>query len=545
MTALTGTARLALAWVRRDRLRLAVWLLVLPVINALFYTALNGMFGDDPAAMASRAALIKSATGVIFGGPEYGVDHYTVPAMMTNELLLYYEVPLAIGIILLALRATRAEEESGRYELVGAAVTGRYAPLAAMLSVTCLLSAGVALLMWASCLVCGLPVADSLAYGLAVGLTGMAFAGVAAVASQLTQTSRAGGGLAAAALGLAFVCRAAGDMRREHGSALSWLSPLAWGQQTRAYTDTRFWPLMLYAVPLVAGAAVAFLLARRRDLGAGLLPQRRGRARAGALLAGRRLVPLGLVWRLVRGNWLAWAVGAAVLGVAVGPLMGGQLGQFAESNPTAKKVLEPTGAATPTALANGFGAVMFLFLGLMALWFALTAVGRWRQAEDAGVAEQVLATPVARWRWLGAYAVAGAAGGVAIIVIGGFCLGVTEPAASRAGSALAQGLALAGDAFAYAPAVLATVGLAVALFGWLPRFGAVNWLVLAYSIVAGWFGGVLGLPAWAGRLAPLSATPRVPSVSVSWPALAWFLAAAAALAAAGLAGWRRRDLRAA
>ena len=77
-------------------------------------------------------------------------------------------------------------------------------------------------------------------------MVGLVFAGVSAVASQLTAHGRAASSLGMAALGVAFVLRAIGDVRGpESTSVLTWLSPVRLGAGDRAYVDERFWPLAI------------------------------------------------------------------------------------------------------------------------------------------------------------------------------------------------------------------------------------------------------------------------------------------------------------
>jgi ABC-2 type transport system permease protein len=86
---------------------------------------------SDQAGLAARAAIMDSPTGVMFGGPRYGLGDYDLGGIMMNEYSSVVMVCLAIMAITTIVHATRAEEESGRAELVAAGVTGRYAPLAA------------------------------------------------------------------------------------------------------------------------------------------------------------------------------------------------------------------------------------------------------------------------------------------------------------------------------------------------------------------------------------------------------------------------------
>ena len=122
------------------------------------------------------------------------------------------------------------------------------------------------------------------------------FAGVAAVTVQLSSTTRGASGLAAAALGLAFVLSGVGNMlgsvdasgMRLVSAWPAWLSPMGWGQQMRPFGGDHWWPLGLFAVAFVALVGVAGALATRRDVGRGILAERRGRAEAAARAAAVR-----------------------------------------------------------------------------------------------------------------------------------------------------------------------------------------------------------------------------------------------------------------
>ena len=193
---------------------------------------------------------------------------------------------IAFGALLVALftsvlvvRHTRAEEDSGRLELMSAAVLGRYAPLAAALAVAVGASVVLGGVTAVALIATGLPVAGSVAFGLTWACAGTAFAAVAAVAAQLTDRARTATGSAVAVLGCAYLLRAIGDSA---GGAtwVSWLSPIGWAQQIRPYGGNRW---VVAALPLTFAAVlvgVAVLLTDRRDLGAGLLPARPGAASA-------------------------------------------------------------------------------------------------------------------------------------------------------------------------------------------------------------------------------------------------------------------------
>src|SRR5699024_4835009 len=120
--------------------------------------------------------------------------------------------------------------------------------------------------------------------------------------------------IAGGILGGAFVLRAAGDMIAEHGSALSWITPFAWSQQTRAFVDERWWPLGISVLVSVVLIVTGFVLSTRRDVGAGLRATRRGRSGAHAWLSS----PLALAWRLHGGSVRAWVRGLVAGGLVAG-----------------------------------------------------------------------------------------------------------------------------------------------------------------------------------------------------------------------------------
>jgi ABC-2 type transport system permease protein len=516
-------------------MRLAIWLLVLGAVNIMCLGAFAALFPDDAGAPA-RAALITTPSGIVFAGPGYGADHYDLGAMMSNEMLIYYEIALAIGAIVLVVRGTRAEEETGRAELVGSGAVGRHAPLAATLLVVGTLSMAAGLALAASFAGSGLAAADALAFGMGVGFTGMGFAGVAAVTAQVARTSRGASGLAIATVFAAFGVRAVGDVQRLHGSTLSWCSPLAWPQQMRPFTDLRWWPLGLSVGVCVIATLVACALATRRDLGGAALPQVGGRTHASASLRG----PMSLAWRISRGLWVAWCLGAATLTAGFGPFAG-DLDDYVRDNPMVAQLLGLDPAAAATQMCDAFTAWVVMFAAVLAICFTLWAATRLRAEETEGLAEELLAAPIGRIRWLLSPWTVATLGGTAILAVAGLALGASIP--RPPGEALMPTMAahLLG-ALAYVPAVVASAGLAVAVWAVAPRAGGVNWALLAYGLLATMFAAPLGLPDWALRVAPLSAIP--PPMANTWdlPSAAWVTAAGLALILASALAVRRRDI---
>ncbi len=214
--------------------------------------------------------------------------------MLGHQMLGFMAVLVGLMSVLTVTRHTRAEEETGRAELVRSAVVGRHAHLAAALTVAALADLALALLLALGLTGLGTDGVDgpgALLYGACHAAAGLVFAAVAAVTVQLTAHARGATGTALAAIGVAYVLRAAGDSG-ENG-ALSWLSPIGWVQRTYVFVDDDGWPLLLCLALAAACAATGFVLSTRRDVGAGLRPERPGRPHASEALGTPSASPCG------------------------------------------------------------------------------------------------------------------------------------------------------------------------------------------------------------------------------------------------------------
>ncbi|WP_432548560.1 ABC transporter permease [Kineococcus sp. SYSU DK004] len=530
---LTGTGHLLRFALRRDRVRLAVWTGSLVALHAYFVTALSALY-TTPAERQSRAALMESPVSTMMAGPGYGLEDYTVGAMLANELVGWVAIALALLNVTQVVRGTRGEEESGRADLVRAGVVGRHAQAAAAFCAVLLADVAIGLLSALVMVAGGLAVPDSLALGVATVLLGAVFAAVGVVVAQVTQHARGAVGLGVAVLAAAFLARAFGDVQRTHGSWLSWTSPIGWAQQTRAFVDLRWWPLLLHVALAVALLVLGAWLAGRRDVGAGLLAPRPGRAAAVPSLRS----PAALAWRQQRTALVWWSAGLGLVWLATGTYLEGVEDMVRELSATNPQVLELFGGRDE--LVAGFLAVMVRFGVLLAAGYGIAAVLRARGEESSGRLEPVLALPVSRTRWLAAQVGVAALGtGVLVLVtgltlwLGAVLVGVTDPGP---GTYLVAVLA-------HVPALAVHLGLTAALYAWVPRAAAaVPWALLAFAAVVGVFGPLLDVPAAVAALDPFDAAPRVPLEDVTAAPLLATAAVAAALWALAFAGFRRRDL---
>jgi ABC-2 type transport system permease protein len=525
---LTGTRHLVRLALRRDRVLLPIWVLLLAVLPAFYAQTYAELYPS--AAQRAEYALTTAGNPSILAllGPVHGDS---IGALAAQRAGLQH---LIVGLIslLVVVRHTRAEEDAGRRELLGATVLGRYAGLAAALLVTYAADLLLGLLVAGGLVATGLPAAGSLAFGLSLTLAGVVFAGVGALAAQLTESAAGARALGLGALGAAYLIRLAGDAGGREWQSL--LSPLGWAQRTRPYADERWWPLALLVGLAALVGAVAFRLAARRDLGAGVLPQRLGPPAAGRALAG----PWGLAWRLHRGALLGWAVGAAALGAVLGGAAEAA-GAAVDGNETFARMLERLGGST--SIAEAYLGTTLGIVALAAAGCGIQAALRARAEETGQRAEPVLATGVGRSRWLLSHLAFALLGPAVMLAVTGAATGLAYGlAVSDVAGRMPR---LTGAALAHVPAVWVLVGLAALLFGLLPRLSVAGaWAALAACLLLGQLGAVLELDQWLLDLSPFTHTPQILNGRADPFPLLTLTATAAALTTLALTAFRRRNL---
>ncbi|WP_420113396.1 ABC transporter permease [Pseudactinotalea sp.] len=528
-SALTGTGTLLWFMLRRDRIRFWAWSLGIPAFMGYFVVALQQVYAT-PEDVQAVAPLFQGPMGALFGGPGYGMDDPGLEHLLAGLYGVYIILGAALMSLLTVVRHTRAEEHSGRSELVRASVVGRHAQLTAALILTAAMNVVVVVLIGALMSGQGFDAAGSWLFAVSAGAVGMSFAGVAATTAQLTEYPRAASSAAGAVLGTSFALRALGDMTSEHGNVLSWLSPIGWAQQTAPYTLNRWWPLAISAAFAAGTMALGYVLSTRRDLAAGLVPPRPGPARAEPWLGS----PLALAWRLQRAQVIGWSIALAVFGAAYGAFTGPALDIFDDA--PAELVAVMGGGEE---IANGFLNVLALTFGLTIAVFVVLAVQGFRGEELSGRAEPVLATAVSRQRWLGCQLMVTALAALWLLVIAALATGVAA-AVSVGDAGTAGDVLLAGVVFA-APVWL-VLALAALLYATVPRALPAIWLLVVYGLIAGFFGPLMDLPDAAGWLSPFEHIGSYPVDPVSWVGTLVLTLAATAATAVALVAFRQRDI---
>ena len=178
-----------------------------------------------------------------------------------------------------------------------------------------------------------------------------------------------------------------------------------------------------------------------------------------------------------------------------------------------------------------------VIVGLISL---LTVIRHTRVEEETGRRELLGATVVGRLRWAASHLTFSVLGPTIALGTAGLAAGLTHGLnTGHVGRELPRVL---GAAMVQLPAVWVMAAIAVALFGLLPRLVPAAWGALALCLLVGLVGAALQLRQWLLDLSPFSHIPKAPGAAVPATPLVWLVAAAVALAAAGLVGLRRRDI---
>mgnify|MGYP001203880292 CR=1 FL=1 len=526
-----NAGKLARFMLRRDRLRIPIWLVAIVGFVILVALVYESAYGEDGERQA-MAETMKNPAMIAMIGKGYGIDDYTLGAMMAHQMLLFTAIAAAIMSILFVVRHTRADEEAGRIELVRSFPTGRLAHLTATVAVAIGMNVILALLLGlglAALQIESMDVTGSLVFGAAVGATGMIFTAMTAVFAQLSENARGATGYAFLVLGLAYLIRAIGDVG---DGVVSWISPLGWILESRAYVENHWGPLLLTVVAALVLTGFAFYLNAIRDLDAGFLPSRPGRKHASIMLRN----PFGLLLRIQRTGLVAWAVGMFIFGASYGSVMGDLESFFAE-NELFQQLIHSE--ALGFSMTEQFMTMLMSVLAMIGAIPVLMAILKLVGEESKGRAEHLFARVVSRCQLMFSALLLSFLTSVVMLSLSGIGLWLAGNAVVDGGMDFGR---IYSAAVIYLPAVWVMVGLAVVLIGFLPRLTSLVWVYLIYSFLVVYMGGLFNFPDWMAKLTPFGQIPKIPVEEMDYAQVAILTLIAVILIVIGMITYRKRDL---
>ena len=521
---MTGTRTFLRTFLRRDRWMMFWWILGATVIYFSQAWSVDATYANQAEFDRAAVSMEQNVAFIAMTGPTRALN--TVGGQVAWQSMAFGAIMAGLMSMFIIGRHTRAEEESGRDELVRAAAVGRDAPLVAAVAAAAIANLVAGAFIALSLLAYGLDAEGCLSIGIAFTLTGLTFTGFALVAAQLTDGARAMYGITGAVIAVSYALRAIGDVS---DNGLSWLSPIGWGQAMHPYSGERWWPALLPVVAFVALVGAALVLFARRDIGSGMWPSRPGPARAGRGLLGT----LGLAWRLQRGSIIGWTSGILLLGISYGSI-GDDVEDLMGSSDLSEALLNV--GDNPT---DSFYGIAILMIALIAAGFTISSALRPLGEEESGRVESLLATAQPRRTWLLGHLAMTVLGTVAALLAGGIGLGLGYAMVTGDETAIGRYL---GAMLPYLAPVLLLGAVARLLHGVAPRLARQAWIVLAFSVVVMFFGELLRFPSVVVDVSPFSHLALAPAEDVRWMPVVVMALVALVVSAVGQLAFRRRDV---
>lgn len=527
MRTLAGTGVLIGMAARMSRTFVLVWCIAIPLLSAGVGFGIAGLYPGQMEREAYRTVTEGLPASHAINGPPRGLA--TVGGIAVFEAGWYLSVAVAVFAIAVVIRCSRNQEQTGRLELLRASQVSRHAGLvsALVLALTgvVVIAAGCAA---ALSIVTG-DVFGSMSYGSALLAIGVFFAAVAAVSAQISETSRGSIALAGGVLAASFALRAVGDA--SGGSALVWFSPLGVAQATHPFEENRIWPVLILLLAATVLVGLAVLFESQRDHGAGVVRTGAGSADAAAGLE----TSWRFATRLLRSSIAMWAAATFLLGIAFGAV-GKEISSVAQSS---QAMLDLIGGFGGVDVEASFFTMAVLILSLIAAGGTISAALGVHREEQLGRADVVLSRRVGRTTWLFGYVTAAVLLSVVMQLTSALGLGIAHGIRSGSFGVLVDMLAAMALQW---PAVSVLAALAVALFGYVPRWVPLVWAVFAGSVVVSMLGVTLRLPGLVLDLSVFAHSPRYFEGSVDVVGAAVLAGLAVGLTLLGAHGFRSRDL---
>jgi ABC-2 type transport system permease protein len=527
-----STGRLVTLILRRERIVSAVWILMLALFSVGIAPALDNMF--DIEARGALIEMVKNPAMVAMVGPVYGIDNYTSGAMYSNMVLLWVILAVAVMNILLVVRHTRGDEERGRVEVVRSLPVGRLSGLNAAMIAAIIINSTLAILTGLGIAAMGIESMDfagSMLYGAALGVSGMFFAAVAGLFSQLSASSRGATGFSFTALFVAYIMRAAGDLNSE---ALSLISPIGLILRAQVFVENYWWPVFIVMLLAAAVAAIAYALNAVRDMDQGFIHARPGRREASSFLRS----PFGLAFRLTRNTLFVWFIAMFVLGASYGSVLG-DIDNFVANSDFYSMFI---GLNPHFTSAQMFVSMVISIMAMFSVVAVLMIIMRLRGEEREGRAEHSLSRAVSRVKYMKDYVILTFAASILIQIAAVKGIYISALTVLPNSGDLTLGYLLMAS-MVYMPAIWVMIGAAFFLIGLLPRATSAIWGYFGFSFFASFIGRIPGLlPEWLGKLTPFGYIPQLPTDSVNYSTLAILTIVAAVLTAAGFTSFAKRDM---
>ena len=526
----TGSRTLSRFIFRRDRLNLPIWILSIVLFASAFIPIFKTIL--VPSESMSMLEMLKNPAMVALIGPVYGAENYTTGAAYGNMMLLFSVMIAGAMNIFFVARHTLQDEELGRLEVVRSLPIGRLSNLSATLLSSAIINLLLFVLTSGAMYALhedGMTLGGCMLFAASLSVIGFFFSALMAVICQLTSNNRTGIALSMIMLFVLYFLRAIGDVSLE---GLSLVSPLGLVLRTKVFVENNWLPIVLILLISVALCLLAFYFANRRDLGSGLLPEKKGKSHLSAFSS----TPYGLAFRLTKSSIIIWCIVIFSFAGMYGSVFG-DLDRFLSEN----EFLQQIFSSNPDfSFAEQFIVLLMVIMSMIGTIPVLSFINRVASEEKSGLAENILSKSVSRKTFMSAYVLPAFL--ISIIVQTLSALGFWSVGSMVLSTTPSLSLFLT-SAFLYLPAMWCFLSLGILLIGISPSLSSLSYIYLGYAFFSVYLGKIAGLPEWLQKLSPFGNIPQYPIEEVSPLPITVCLLLSIAFAISGYYFYQRRDLK--
>lgn len=519
-------------YLKRDWKKILVWILGIGLFSSAFVPAFQEIAKGQGLTGMFETLKNPAMTSMVGPTPIESAVNYTLGAMYAHEMLLFCGLLAMIISILHVVGHTRKEEDLSLTELIRSFQIGRQANSLATIMETILINVVLAIFIGVVMIsfdVDTITITGSFLFGASVGFAGIIGSVIGLLMSQIMPNSSAATGSALGISGMMYILRAGTDISNVD---LSMINPMGWTYLTYPFTENNWLPLIFALIFSVVVLSIAFILEGRRDMGAGYIPEREGRANAKKSL----LSVHGLFIKLNKGVIIAWSISFLLMGAAYGSIYG-SMQTFLESNEIMKQMFSQSGVSIEASFTS---TIMMVMISLVSI-LPIVIVNKLFTEERRSHLSQLYATKITRAKYYWTSIVLAISSGILGIIIAAGSLGITAIIVMGDRSEMTVIDFLAAG-FNYLPAILFLIGLSALALGWMPKMGKAVYIYLVYSFLINYFGNILNLPEWFSKTAIQSWIPQMPMANFEAPVFITITLISIALIGLGYLGYKRRDM---
>lgn len=247
MAQFTQTVALLKAILKRDWLKIGIWLVVLAGLFVAVAAKFEGIYGT-PKQISTIATTLKGQAMVSLFGP-LTTHSLNTAIIFASEMMVFWGIFMVIFNYSLAVGASRTQEESGLTEMVlGGHPVGRLAPITAAALELVVADGLFAVITGAGMMAANMPGSDmngNWLFAVTLGAVGLSFGLIALIFSQLVADSHNVAIYNYAFFGITYLIRMMTDVSNPD---YTWLSPFGWIEKAEIYTQNNWLPVGLLLI---------------------------------------------------------------------------------------------------------------------------------------------------------------------------------------------------------------------------------------------------------------------------------------------------------